>query len=319
MELRGGSQSPSLHSILVKRVAHPHPEETGQRQPRLAAYPLTVSEARDDVLRDANHNGHARGVIPLITPPTIPLEQREIVSLLSGLAVTLVPPAPRAPPPPPVPVAPGLEAPHEEVVVPRPTWCRRMPQPARPAGRPPAVPLSVCEQYFSVYDKGDQPGANALTAAQEALWWVLFTEQQSFGWVASWSKLLDHPQLDAQRMQHEAGGPNAPPRQQGVHAFDTLRREHTRTASNAATASSRVRRRSSPRPLCPRSRPRMWRRTLPASLWPCHRSLIAPRAAPHAEHCSVSPCGVCTPLASSADASSRSHPSPLPLHCVLLC
>eukprot|EP00966_Prymnesium_polylepis_P030556 711218-Prymnesium_polylepis.1 len=36
-------------------------------------------------------------------------------------------------------------------------------------------------------------------------------------------------------MQQEPGGPNAPPRQQGVHAFDTLRRDHKRTVSNAAT------------------------------------------------------------------------------------
>ena len=199
--------------------------------PRLAAYPLTVSVARD-VLRDANHDGHARGVIPLITPPTIPLEQREIISLLSGLAVSLVPPAPRSPPPPAVPVAPGLEAPAEEVVVPRGAGvCLSLPAQQ--------VDLdlfqSVCEQYFSIYDKGDQPGANALTAAQEALWWVLFTEQQSFGWASMWNKLLDHPQLDAQRMQQEPSGPAAPPRQQGVHAFDSLRRSHARTASNAAT------------------------------------------------------------------------------------
>eukprot|EP00966_Prymnesium_polylepis_P049094 1135917-Prymnesium_polylepis.1 len=29
-------------------------------------------------------------------------------------------------------------------------------------------------------------------------------------------------------MQQEPGGPNAPPRQQGLHAFDTLRRDHAR-------------------------------------------------------------------------------------------
>jgi len=267
---------------------------------RLAAYPLTVSEARD-VLRDANHDGHSRGVIPLITPPTIPFEQREILSLLSGLAVWKVPPAPRAPPPAAVPVAPGLEAPAQEVVVPRGEGVR-LSLPAQQVDLD--LFQAVCEQYFSIYDKGDQPGANALTAAQEALWWVVFTEQQSFGWASNWSKLLDHPQLDAQRMQQEPGGPNAPPRQQGVHAFDTLRRDHARTASNAATIFA-----CAPEEFTKSIVPEEQTTDVEAYFASVAAALpqVAPRPPRCAALCALQPCALCSPRFAFADFAARGH------------
>ena len=163
-------------------------------------YPLTHAQVRS-LLADANRDGHAKGVVPLLHCLALPSEWIRPLALMCSVAVEKA--ACVMPLEIPVALAPAAPA---------------------PTGFPLLVVdtcmlTNIFHQCFSIYDKGDTPITHGLSPAQEALWWVLFVSSSSVDWAANWNVLLDHEGLDANRYEADAATGHAPPRTRGTKVW----------------------------------------------------------------------------------------------------
>jgi hypothetical protein len=166
-------------------------------------YPLTVSQMRG-ALRRANQEGKAKGVVPIISPPTIPHEWRVPLAVLTGLCVTK---------------AARVRVEVAGPAIPEPTTITSF--------DPLVVNLDsldlVLREVFAAYDKQDQATAHSLTPAQEYAFWILFCQPANEAWASEWQGLMDHANLDGQRFEEAPAGGREPPRAAGTRCFNALR------------------------------------------------------------------------------------------------